>query len=156
MNLFPLSVSLGVLLTAGVLLSAGCKPVNALYKQDTGELAEVPPPPPASASTPSAGSGEDDTAMLEADPDAAPAGANATADLDGPQVIEPLPEPEEVEPAPPAAKPMRTYTIKKDDNYWKIAKQEYGDATRMSDIQKANPDVDPMKLQIGDKILLPE
>ena len=153
MNIQPTSVALGVILSAGVLLGTGCKPVNALYKQDTGDLAEVPPPPPAQpAAAGPAPSAQDD----------APASANATADLSEPQVIEPLPDPDtttaDAPPpaAPPKPKPMRTYIIKKDDNYWKIAKQEYGDATRMSDIQAANPDVDPKKLQIGDKILLPE
>lgn len=139
-------------LMAGV---TGCGPVNNMYKQDTGTVEQVPGPPPATATNmsqpgamsapgiePSGAPGEvtfvDDETVENPD-------AMLSADTDA---IEPLPE---VEP-----QPMRTYTIKKGDSYWKIAQAVYGDPLRMQDIVDANPQVDPKKLQIGDEIVLPE
>lgn len=129
---------------AGLLVAlVGCNQVNRIYKEDTGDMEAVPGPPPADAvaAQPMPGNEvefEDSAATDDAD-------AVLSADTDA---IEPLPEPE---PAP-----LRTYTIQKNDSFWKIAKAVYGDPMRMKDIQEANPDVDPNKLQIGDEIVLPE
>ncbi|MEM6853694.1 MAG: LysM domain-containing protein [Planctomycetota bacterium] len=131
-----------VCLSCLLLVTVGCQPVNRIYEQDTGEVAVVPGPPAADAGMmapeevdfvePMAASDED--AMLSAEVDA----------------IEPLPEPE------PEPAPLQTYTIQKGDSYWKIAQTVYGDPMRMKDIEAANPDIDPKKLQIGDEIVLPE
>lgn len=129
---------------AGLLaVSVGCNQVNRVYKQDTGEVAAVPGPPVANPSynAPPAevdfvepmNAGDED-AMLSAEVDA----------------IEPLPA------AEPEPAPLKTYTIKKGDSYWKIAKAVYGDPLRMADIEAANPDIDPKKLTIGDEIVLPD
>ncbi len=155
MKKFPI-VCLGGLVVGGMLLTAGCNSVNAIYKKDTGEVSEVPPPP---AVRPVGNSMNPSTSEPVEFVDPTTAGANASADVDD-RVIEPLPDPEPtVSPYPtpkPAPKPLRTYVIKKGDNFWNIAKNELGDPVRMKDLEDANPNIDPMKLQIGDEILLPE
>jgi nucleoid-associated protein YgaU len=49
-----------------------------------------------------------------------------------------------------------TYTIKKGDTFIKIAREVYGDPSRMKDIAAANPGVDPRKLKVGQTIILPD
>lgn len=122
------------------LAMAGCKPVNALYKQDTGEIAAVPGPPPATIAPAPAAS---DSEVTFIDPGAEDALLESEIDA-----IEPLPEPEPIVET-------KTYTIQKGDNYWKIAKEIYGDPMKMKDIEAANPGIDPKKLKIGDEIILP-
>jgi len=58
-------------------------------------------------------------------------------------------------PAPPATA-GGTYTIKKGDTFIKIAREVYGDPSRMKDIAAANPGVDPRKLKVGQTIILPD
>jgi nucleoid-associated protein YgaU len=123
-------------------LSLGCESVNRIYDQDTGTVERVPPPP---AYTPEPAPIDDPAAVEFVDNDPA---------SDPGQAIQPLPEPEASPQPEPVA--QRTYTIKKGDNFWKIAEAEYGDPVRMQDILKANPGVDPNRLQIGDEIILPE
>jgi len=118
----------------------GCKTINAIYEEDTGDMPVVAGPPPA-ADEAGPGAYAADGDVVFSDPS-----ANHPVSLDDP--IQPLPEPEPVA--------VRTYTIKNGDHYWKIAKEVYGDPMRMKDIEAANPGVDPKRLQIGDEILLPE
>jgi len=70
------------------------------------------------------------------------------------------PEPKPVTPAvtPPVAPATAggTYTIKKGDTFIKIAREVYGDQSRMKDIAAANPGLDPNKLKIGQTIVLPD
>jgi len=64
-----------------------------------------------------------------------------------------------VTPAPPTpAAPAAggTYVIKKGDTFIKIAREVYGDPSRMKDIAAANPGVNPRKLNIGQTIILPD
>ena len=120
----------------------GCNAVTRFYDQDTGELEPVPGPPPAAVAEP---------APADAEVEFSQPAANGPASV-GTDPIEPMGEPEVIaEPTP-----VRTYTIKKGDNFWKIAKDVYGDPMRMADIEKANPNINPKKLQIGDEIVLPE
>jgi 5'-nucleotidase len=116
-----------------------------------GELQPVPGPPPPTTPAPATAAGSSDVEFLPPQP-ADSAGAMIGADVDQ---IQPLPESVEPEPAPEPAEP-RIYVIEKGDSYWKIAKKIYGDGMRMKDIEDANPDVDPKKLQVGDEILLPD
>jgi len=55
--------------------------------------------------------------------------------------------------APPKA---TTYTIKKGDTLWSIAKKHLGDGQRWRDIVAANPGLAPAKLRVGQKITLPK
>jgi nucleoid-associated protein YgaU len=137
-------MSARLLLSAVVLASlplAACGPVNRAYKQDTGTVERVPPPP---AYVP------EPVPVMQDESVEAVEFVDNDAEQTQPDAIEPLPEPE------PAPAPVRTYTIQKGDNYWKIAKNVYGDPMRMKEIEQANPDVDPKKLQIGDEIVLPD
>lgn len=59
------------------------------------------------------------------------------------------------EPLPPVEPTQRSYTIKKNDTFWKIAQREYGNGQRWVDIAQANPSLDPKKLAVGTKIVLP-
>ena len=127
------------------LVLGGCQPINNIYKQDTGEVAVVPGPPPDTVS--SASDSGEQVAFIE------PGNEDAALDAET-DAIEPLPEPEP-EPEPEPVAEVRTYTIQKGDNYWKIAQSVYGDPMKMKDIEAANPGVDPKKLQIGDEIVLP-
>jgi len=54
------------------------------------------------------------------------------------------------------AKTTSKYKIKKGDSFMKIARTLYGDEKKYLDIIKVNPDVDPNRLQLGQKINLPE
>ena len=142
MNTLPLLASLTIVT---VTLVPACGTVDRMYKQDTGDVERVPPPPayaPEPVSAPAIGPSPAADASA-----AVPQSGNEPA---AEAALEPLPDPE---PVPTA---LRTYTVEKGDNYWKIAKKIYGDPMRMQDIQEANPQIDPKKLRIGDEIVLPE
>lgn len=58
----------------------------------------------------------------------------------------------------PATEPLadgwpKEYTVKAGDHFTKIATREYGDVSMAAMIAKANPDVDPTKLQAGKTVL---
>jgi len=60
--------------------------------------------------------------------------------------------------APPPARtapPTDTYTIQRGDTLMAIAVHFYGDAFQWSVIAEANPEADPRRLRIGQKIKLP-
>ncbi len=61
-----------------------------------------------------------------------------------------------ITPAPAAPVAGGTYVIKKGDTFIKIAREVYGDPSRMKDIAAANSGVDPRKLKIGQTIILPD
>ncbi|MBE3069186.1 MAG: LysM peptidoglycan-binding domain-containing protein, partial [Planctomycetes bacterium] len=48
------------------------------------------------------------------------------------------------------------YTIAAGDTLYGIAVQHYGDAKRVDAIAKANPGLDPNRLRVGDRIVLPD
>ena len=62
----------------------------------------------------------------------------------------PVTRPKETPPA------LRTYTVRKKDTLWSIAKRHLGDGQRWKDIVAANPGLDPQKLMPGQTIKLPE
>jgi len=71
---------------------------------------------------------------------------------------------EPVPPPPPAAAaatdgspPVQanTYTVRRGDTLWSIAQRTYADGKRWRDIVIANEGLDPAKLRIGQKIVLP-
>jgi nucleoid-associated protein YgaU len=52
----------------------------------------------------------------------------------------------------------KTYTVVKGDSLSKIAKREYGDASKWRKIFKANKDVidDPDMIEVGQDLIIPE
>lgn len=71
-------------------------------------------------------------------------------------VTTPPAPPAPLTPLTPPATAGGTYTIKKGDTFIKIAREVYGDPSRMKDIAAANPGVDPRKLKVGQTIILPD
>ena len=57
---------------------------------------------------------------------------------------------------PPKPPKPTSYTIKKGDTLWSIAKKYLGDGQRWRDIVAANPGLAPAKLRVGQKINLPQ
>jgi len=54
------------------------------------------------------------------------------------------------------AKPkLRTHTVAKGDNLWNIAAKYLGDGKRYRDIVKVNPNMNPNRINVGDKIIIP-
>jgi nucleoid-associated protein YgaU len=60
--------------------------------------------------------------------------------------------------ARPATSTARTYTVKKGDSLWKIAKEFYGKGSAWSRIHEANKDLikDPDMIQPGWTLRIPE
>jgi nucleoid-associated protein YgaU len=54
------------------------------------------------------------------------------------------------------AEPENTYVIASGDTLYDIAVQKYGDAKYVQAIQEANPGLDPSRLRVGDRIILPK
>ena len=50
---------------------------------------------------------------------------------------------------------VNTYTVQRGDTLWSIAERTYGDGKRWRDIVTANAGLDPTKLRVGQKIILP-
>jgi N-acetylmuramoyl-L-alanine amidase len=50
---------------------------------------------------------------------------------------------------------MTTYRIQRNDTFSSIARRFYGDSRYWIVLQRANPDLDPRRLQIGQEILVP-
>lgn len=88
--------------------------------------------------------------------------------VDPPNLVKNVPGPGErvddnFEPAPPAPDPTpapldlrpRTYTVKSGDTFGTIAERMLGSSRYLADLQKANEDVDPRKMQIGMILNLP-
>ena len=67
-------------------------------------------------------------------------------------IVEPTPTEEPVVPTEEPTAAQKTYTVKKGDTMWAIA-QEFG--VSLADLKAANPDVDPLKLRIGSKLIIP-
>jgi len=61
--------------------------------------------------------------------------------------LEPLPTKQPVQ--------INTYTIQRGDTLWSIAQRIYGNGKRWRDIVKANEGLDPTKLRVGQKVILP-
>lgn len=64
------------------------------------------------------------------------------------------PAPRVVQPAPRAAT-GGTYTVQRGDSMWTIARRHYGQGIKWKEIAAANPNIDPNRLQVGQKLTLP-
>ncbi len=90
-----------------------------------------------------------------------PAGSNARNEK--PVPVQPAPEPVEPQPevqdvvatAPPDRSAGSNYEVKASDSLRSIALEQYGDAQYWPMILRANPEVNPLKLKVGDKLYLP-
>ncbi|MCE9590402.1 MAG: LysM peptidoglycan-binding domain-containing protein [Planctomycetes bacterium] len=112
--------------TMAVLLVIGSAGLLGCQDKPKEDASATPPPP-----------------LEPAAPVAAPAPAPA-----------PVPVPAETYAPAPAAG-ARSYTVKKGDTLYGIARREYGDARKVKDIIAANPGLDPNKIKVGQKINLP-
>ncbi|MGB0767307.1 MAG: LysM peptidoglycan-binding domain-containing protein [Phycisphaeraceae bacterium] len=118
---------------------AGCQ------SSDPEPVAQVPPPAYSTAPEPLPPVSINQGATVPAEPSPALGGDPEAYDRSNFQP----------EPLPPAEPAPRTYTIRKGDTFWAIAKREYGTGQKWRDISAANPSVDPKKLAVGQKITLP-
>ncbi len=134
-------------------------------QKDATELQPVPGPPAAQPRTaPTVMDLPAMDAMAPAPgttPGTTPGASGAATDADAAAMtdasVDAPPPPPAPQAAPePAPQLIRTYTVERGDSFWKIAKKVYGDGMRMKDIEAANPGVDPMRIRIGDEIVLPE
>lgn len=60
-------------------------------------------------------------------------------------------------PTPVSGRPaaITTHTVERGDSLWKIAERRYGNGLRYVDILAANPGINPDRLTIGDRLVLP-
>lgn len=58
-------------------------------------------------------------------------------------------------PANPPPVQVNTYTVQRGDTLWSIATRTYGDGKRWRHIVSANQGLDPTRLRVGQKIILP-
>lgn len=70
------------------------------------------------------------------------------------------PEPPKSEPkskvSPSESRLPRTYEVAKGDTFEKIAVKLFGDRAYITELMKANEDVDPLKMRIGDVLNVPQ
>ena len=72
------------------------------------------------------------------------------------QSAQPMPEPmPQIIPNAPAVQAYTSYTVRRGDTLWSIAKQHYNDGQRWKEIVAANPGLDPTKLKVGQQIIVP-
>jgi 5'-nucleotidase len=144
-----------VLLTAlaGAVLWAGCKKPQGPQTTDpnasvrpAGQLKALEPPeadaPPPRPTEPMP------LVMDEPIVPPTPAGAAETAKLDLAAGTEPAGR-------AIAAEPERVYLVQKGDTLWRIAAKLYGNGQRYRDIAAANPGIEPTRLRVGQKLLIP-
>ncbi|HSI32504.1 MAG: LysM peptidoglycan-binding domain-containing protein [Phycisphaerae bacterium] len=72
---------------------------------------------------------------------------------DAPITVAPVAEP--VAPLHRSAAAGRTYTVQKGDTLFKIARNQYGDATAVRKIKDANPGLNADQIKVGQKLNLP-
>jgi 5'-nucleotidase/UDP-sugar diphosphatase len=85
---------------------------------------------------------------------------SSVADIAAPSYTPPPAEPVFAPVTPvadvtPVASTSGTYTIKKGDTLYSIARNTYGDGKQWQRIASANPGINPHKLRVGQTIVLP-
>ena len=58
--------------------------------------------------------------------------------------------------APVATLAVASYTVGKGDTFEHIARRQLGDRRRVGELRELNPDIDPTRLRVGQKIRLPK
>lgn len=118
-------------------LAVGCnKPQQAQSTELTpankpvDTLGPVPTPPPADVSTET----PEESTPLVAAPQAAPAKETTSSE---------------------DTHSGNVYVVQKGDTFFSIARNTLGNQSRWKEIQQLNPTVDPKKLRIGQKLVLP-
>lgn len=93
---------------------------------------------------------------------AAPGGGDVTPAPENPWVLRApalSPQPEAREPASRGGAVAQTrtveYIVQPDDSMWMIAKRWFGDPNRWREIARGNPDVNPDRLRVGQRLQLP-
>lgn len=89
--------------------------------------------------------------------------AGSSARVEKPAPAQPAPKPVEAEPGvqdvvatpPPDRSAGSNYEVRASDSLRSIALEQYGDAQYWPMILRANPEVNPLKLKVGDKLYLP-
>ena len=123
---------LSTVLVIGIVMTVGCK------KQPMENLATVPPGADFDA-PPVYGSVEFDTGV-----DVGPE----------PLVAEPIVFEQPQAPVQQAAAPG-VHVVARGETLWRIAVRYYGDGQRWRDIVAANGNIDPKKLAVGQRLILP-
>ncbi len=87
-------------------------------------------------------------------------GVNAVSKLDDPWVLRaptlmPEPETRAVSPVTPPSSRTVEYVVQPDDSMWTIAQRWFGDPNRWREIARGNPDINPERLQVGQRLQLP-
>ena len=118
-----------IVFCAACLLIVGCNNKKKEAAQASNTLTEVAPPAPTHNAT-----------------GPQPVGFSPVQ----PAVTEPPP----VETAPAAAS-GKTYTVKRGDTLWGIAKTQYGDGKQYKKIVAANPSIKGEQVNAGQKLVLP-
>ena len=132
---------------AAAVLAAGCQAQRKPVSQQAARPSVLDVSGPPSAYTASA---SQPTAYVQP-VDAAPIGL-PPAD---PPAIKPAKAPAlKAPPAAPAAT-GQTYTVRKGDTLFHIAKDHYGDGKKWQQIAAANPGISPSALRVGQKLLMP-
>jgi len=126
---------LTIVLVLAIIPMAGCR------EQKTDDIATLPPLSEFDAG-PVYGTAETDAAV-----DVAP---QPIGDRTSVAPVEPVAPP----PPPPPAAP-KVHVVARDDTIWRIAVRYYGDGQRWREIVAANGNIDPKKLAIGQRLVLP-
>ena len=141
-----LIVSLALVVSA----LTGCKK-NQTDPQPPNEIRQPAPSEPRTGNVDTIGVITPD-GMAEPDPMPVPRTPRVEPDPVGPVTQPPL------SPTPPPAEPQlpAVYAVQKGDTLWNIAAKFYGDGQKWRDIVEANPGIDPKKLAVGQKIVIPK
>lgn len=128
-----------------VLGPAGCEKKNEV--KQTEQVPEVDRPIEYEpVETPGPGPGYGDEGGFAAEPPEATEPPSETAQDTRPEPLETSPETE----AP------RFHVVRKDDTLWSMAKEYLGSGKRWKEISEANGGLDPQKLMVGQKIIIPQ
>lgn len=136
-------ILLAIVLVLAMIPMAGC------MKQKTDDIATLPPLSEFDAG-PVYGTGETGTTI--------DVGPQPIVDTTSPDMsttsVEPI-EPVAPPPPPPPPPAPKVHIVARGDTVWNIAVRHYGDGQRWRDIVAANGNIDPKKLAVGQRLILP-